>query len=51
MFCLGIKITMKAMKFYANFYDADILVASPLGLDLILGKEGGENQSTTFFLP
>lgn len=50
MFCLGIKITMKSMKFYANFYDADILVASPLGLDMILGKEGGEKKPEYDFL-
>lgn len=50
MFCLGIKITMKSMKFYANFYDADIIVASPLGLDMIIGKEGGEKKPEFDFL-
>lgn len=50
MFCLGIKFTMKSIKFYANFYDADIIVASPLGLDLIIGKEGGEKKPEFDFL-
>lgn len=38
LFCLGVKLTIKSLKFYANFYDADIIVASPLGLDMIVNR-------------
>uniref|UniRef100_T1IPY6 U3 small nucleolar RNA-associated protein 25 homolog n=1 Tax=Strigamia maritima TaxID=126957 RepID=T1IPY6_STRMM len=47
MFRLGIGITKKSLKLYADFYSADILVASPLGLRTIIGAEG-EKQDFDF---
>lgn len=35
-FRIGIKMTRKALKLYADFYSADILVVSPLGLKLVM---------------
>jgi U3 small nucleolar RNA-associated protein 25 len=33
---------------YADFYSADIIVASPLGLRIIVGAEGEEGQDFDF---
>ncbi|KAL4400078.1 rRNA-binding ribosome biosynthesis protein Utp25 [Malassezia pachydermatis] len=38
-FKLGVKLTRKTLKLYSPFYDSDILVASPLGLRLLMEKE------------
>ena len=35
-FKIGISVTKKAIKLYTDFYSSDILIASPLGLRLVL---------------
>ena len=38
-FKLGIKLTRKTLKLYSPFYESDVIVASPLGLRLLIEKE------------
>lgn len=35
-FKLGVSVTKKAIKLYSDFYSSDILLASPLGLRMVL---------------
>jgi len=39
-FRLGIKFAKKSMKIYSDFYNADVIIASPLGLRTLIGSEG-----------
>ncbi|OWR44886.1 digestive organ expansion factor protein [Danaus plexippus plexippus] len=47
-FRLGITVTKKTLKLYTDFYSSDILIASPLGLRMIVGAEGEEDRDYDF---
>ncbi|XP_046971418.1 U3 small nucleolar RNA-associated protein 25 homolog [Vanessa cardui] len=47
-FRLGMTLTKKTLKLYTDFYSSDILIASPLGLRMIVGAEGEEDRDFDF---
>ncbi|KAI8382408.1 hypothetical protein BD560DRAFT_323096 [Blakeslea trispora] len=47
-FRLSVKFSKKSMKFYCNFYDADMIIASPLGLRTLIGSEGDKKRDFDF---
>lgn len=38
-FRVGVKVTKKAVKWFAGFYQCDLIIASPLGLRMIIEKD------------
>ncbi|KAL7311382.1 rRNA-binding ribosome biosynthesis protein utp25 [Mucor circinelloides] len=47
-FRLGIKFAKKSMKIYSDFYNADVIIASPLGLRTLIGSEGDKKRDFDF---
>ncbi|RWS16294.1 Digestive organ expansion factor-like protein [Dinothrombium tinctorium] len=47
-FRLGISVTKKSLKLYADFYSSDIIIASPLGLRIIIGAKGDKERDYDF---
>ena len=39
-FKLGVALRGKGVRLFADFYSADVIVASPLGLRTVIGAEG-----------
>lgn len=47
-FCIGIKLTRKAFKLYTSFYSSDIIIASPIGLSMILTNPDKKKRQYDF---
>ncbi|KAH9497821.1 hypothetical protein DERF_013777 [Dermatophagoides farinae] len=47
-FRVGLSLTKKSLKLYSDFYSSDIIIASPLGLRLIIGAAGEEKRDFDF---
>lgn len=47
-FVLGLKFTRKAIKLYSNFYQSDVIICSPLGLQLIIENTDKKKRQDDF---
>ena len=47
-FRLGLRFTRRSIKLYSDFYNSDIVVASPLGLRMLTGGENDKERDCDF---
>ncbi|KAI5962343.1 UTP25 [Candida pseudojiufengensis] len=47
-FCIGLKLTRKSLKLYSSFYSSDIILASPIGLSMILENADKKKRQYDF---
>lgn len=47
-FSIGLKFTRKSLKLYSSFYSSDIIIASPIGLSMILENPDKRKQQYDF---
>ncbi|CAI5756049.1 unnamed protein product [Candida verbasci] len=47
-FCIGLKFTRKSLKLYSSFYSSDIIIASPIGLSMILENPDKKKRQYDF---